>query len=173
MKLFSLIRCQSDQAGFHAFGDEGGEVFEVGLQLHEVIQLFTCFFIHIEGFINLDLQGVMACAWIGIFINTFNAFEGVVDGYGVAHGFYEITQGSGEFGIAGGAVAVTENKVNGAGFVADQADAVAGIGAACGHGVAVNVPCLAEIIMGLADEGFQCAMIGRVIGFYAVDDFFG
>lgn len=39
--------------------------------------------------------------------------------------------------------------------------------------MAVDVPCLAEIIMGGFDEIGQCIVIGAVVFFNAVHDFFG
>ena|GEM_PF-4881966 len=45
---------------------------------------FQRFFIHIKGFVDFKLEGVEAFGGGGVFLDQFDAFEGVVDGHGVA-----------------------------------------------------------------------------------------
>ena len=81
--------------------------------------------------------------------------------------------GAGECGVAGCAVSVAKDKINRFAAIADEADGfAAGDGGIGGHGVAIDVPDLAVIIVSLIQQGEEFFVIGNVVSVDAVFDFF-
>lgn len=106
VKRGKLIRGEAHEVRLDVVGGEGDEAFDVEADFLKAIRLFICIFIHIEGFVHLDLQAVEVAGGVRPTVNEFDAFEGVVNGDAVAEAFDEIAKCMSELQIAAGAVAV-------------------------------------------------------------------
>ena len=101
----------------NVFPGEGHDPLEIRFQVFEVVGSLVGFFIHVQGFVDFDLDGVIAAGWVRLFFDEFDAFEWIVDGDSVAQRFDEVSEGSCECRIAGSSIAVSQNKIGGNGLV--------------------------------------------------------
>ncbi len=149
---------------------EGYQFFHVAFYLRVVFIFFAGVFVHVERLVDFDLNRVEAARRVRVTLDQFDALEGVVDGDVVAEAFQEITHGMGEIDVASRAVAIAEHDVA---FAYRVARGALWFCRAGGHGMAVDVPDLAEIVMGFGDQLFERRVVRIKIFFDAGEDFAG
>ena len=145
--------------------DGGGQAVEIGAQALEARSAGEADLVHVEPAVDLDLQAVPPGGRVGVAPDQLGALVGVVQLDRVAQRAQLRGDETGEGRVAGAAVAVAQDEVRTKGGAVGR-----GLVAHRRHGMAVDVPGLAEAAVGAVQEFAQGGVIGAPAGLDPVLD---